>query len=316
MAAPLSMDMRKRAIGAFKRGETVREIVERLEISPNAVYSLIRLYKETGDIKPRENKNGRKSKLNDKDLRDIKSTILDQPDITLDELKEKLDLPICISALCRIINNKLRLSLKKKSIHAQEQNREDILEERYDWMDKQEFMDESKLVFIDEMSVNTGMTRLYGRGEKGERVVDYVPDERYKSETIISSVRLDGKIEPLMIEGSLNGDIFKTYLEECLIPTLRNGDIVIMDNLSSHKVDEVKEIIENASKNITLKYLPRYSPELNPIEEMWSKVKSYLRKVKARTTDTLFDALGKAFDLVSLKDISGWFKHSGYSIPL
>lgn len=108
------MDLRRRIISGYEKGEKVSEIIERLEVSQNAVYSLIRLYKETGDIKPRENKNGRKSKLNDEDLINIQRAISDQPDITLYEIVEKLDLPICISALSRIINNKLNITYKKK----------------------------------------------------------------------------------------------------------------------------------------------------------------------------------------------------------
>ena len=115
MGAPLSIDLRKRIISGYERGEKVSEIIKRLEVSQNAIYSLIRLYKETGDIKPRENKNGRKSKLNDEDLINIQRAILDQPDITLDEIVEKLDLPICISALSRIINNKLNITYKKNN---------------------------------------------------------------------------------------------------------------------------------------------------------------------------------------------------------
>ena len=130
-------------------------------------------------------------------------------------------------------------------------------------MHDQEFMDPSKLVFIDECSVNTRMTRLYGRAEKGERVVDH----------------------------ALNKDSLKVYLQECLIPTLRDGDIVVWNNLSSHTAKGIKKLIEEGSIKVKVKYLPRYSPEFNPIEEMWSKVKGYLKKVKARTLDTLLDAI-------------------------
>ena len=315
MAAPLSIDLRKRIIEGFERGEAVKEIIVRLEVSQNAIYSLIRLYKETGDIKPLGVKTGRKSKLNEEDLTNITKAIADQPDITLEEIIEKLDLPICISALSRIINNKLNITYKKKTLCAQEQKNEEILEERDEWMDDQEFMDGSKLVFLDECSVNTGMTRTYGRAEKGERVVDHAP-EQYETQTIISTVRLDGETVPLVLDKALNGDAFKVYLEECLMPTLRDGDIIVMDNLSSHKVKGVRELIEEGSIKVKVKYLPRYSPEFNPIEEMWSKVKGYLKKVKARTLDTLLDAISDALDLVSLKDIEGWFLHSGYPIPL
>ena len=116
----------------------------------------------------------------------------------------------------------------------------------------------------------------------------------------------------MVFKGALDGETFKIYLKEFLVPTLREGDILIMDNLSSHKVAEVNEIIEKTGAKIL--YLPPYSPDLNPIELMWSKIKAYLRKVKARTTEVLFEAIGEAFNNVSKIDIKGWFAFSGYSI--
>jgi|GEM_PF-3534126 len=119
-----------------------------------------------------------------------------------------------------------------------------------------------------------------------------------------------------VLNKALNKDVLKVYLEKCLIPTLRDGDIIVWDNLSSHTAKGIKELMENGSIKVKLKYLPRYSPEFNPIEEMWSKIKGYLKKVKARTLDTLLDAIRDGFDLVSLDDIRGCFLHSGYSIPV
>lgn len=173
-------------------------------------------------------------------------------------------------------------------------------------------MDITKLVFLDESGINTGMTRLYGRGFKGERVIDYVPDVRFKRTSILSSIRLEGDcIVPIVFSGSLDGELFIAYLKKFLVPTLSKSDIVVMDNLSSHKVVEVKEIIE--SSGATVLYLPPYSPDLNPIELMWSKVKSYLRKIKARTMDILFESIADSLRLITKTDIKGWFKHSGYS---
>ena len=164
-------------------------------------------------------------------------------------------------------------------------------------------MDSSKLVFLDETGINTGMTRLYGRAPGGERVVEYIPDVRFERTSILSSVRLDGTIVPLAFEGALNGDMFLGYIEQFLAPTLQKGDIVIMDNLSSHKVKGIEEAIE--ARGAYILYLPAYSPDLNPIEQMWSKVKAYLRKVKARTVDALYDAIKDALNLISQSDIQG-----------
>lgn len=174
-------------------------------------------------------------------------------------------------------------------------------------------MDVNRLVVLDECGINTGMSRLYGREFKGERVIEYVPDCRYENTTILSSVRLDGDCQYVIFEGGVNGDIFKMYIERFLIPSLRKDDIVIMDNLSSHKVKGIVDAIENAGAFV--RFLPEYSPDLSPIEPMWSKIKSFLRSLKARLFDDLLPAVKTAFDSISTDDISGWFAHCGYFIP-
>jgi transposase len=173
-------------------------------------------------------------------------------------------------------------------------------------------MSVDNLVFLDETGINTGMTRLYGRAVSSKRVVDYTPDVRFERTTVLSSVRANGEMVPLVFDGSLNGDIFKEYIAQCLAPTLKAGDMVIMDNLSSHKVEGVVEPIIAAGA--TVLYLPPYSPDFNPIELMWSKIKAYLRKMKARTKDALEQALEKALDCITLSDILAWFAEYGYSI--
>lgn len=198
----------------------------------------------------------------------------------------------------------------KKTLHPNEQNREDIQKKREEWNVLQQAMNSNQLVFLDECGVNTGMTRLYGRAKGQVRVVDYVPDVRFHRTTILSSVRLDGTTVPFAFKGALNGKLFVAYITEILVPTLKKGDIVIMDNLSSHKVAGVAEAIKNAGASIL--YLPPYSPDLNPIELMWSKLKSFLRKAKARTADLLMDAIGEAFDTISTLDIQHWFEKNGY----
>ena len=173
-------------------------------------------------------------------------------------------------------------------------------------------MQVNKLVYVDETSINTGMTRLYGRAPGNERVVDYTPDVRLERTALLSSVRADGTMVPLIFEGTLNGELFVKYITECLAPALKPGDTVIMDNLSSHKVAGVLEPIIAAGANV--RYLPPYSPDMNPIESMWAKIKAYLRKVKARTKKALEQALGEALDTISRTDISAWANDCGYSI--
>ena len=158
------------------------------------------------------------------------------------------------------------------------------------------------------------MTRLYARGIKGKRVYDYVPDTRWEAMSIISSLRLSGETESLVYKNSLTGDFFKQYLKEILCPSLKPGDIVIMDNLSCHKVKGVRELIEGTGAR--LEYLPPYSPDLNPIEKMWSKIKVILRKMKCRSEEKLFEGIREAFLQVSKFDALGWFNSSGYCLQL
>ena len=199
----------------------------------------------------------------------------------------------------------------KKTLHAVEQNREDVKARRDAWKESQSEMDIDKLFFLDESGINTGMTRLYGRSLSKERVIDYVSDVRFERTSILSSIRANGDMVPLVFEGALNGELFKAYICECLVPNLHDGDIVIMDNLTSHKVKGVVDQITAAGASVI--YLPPYSPDLNPIEMMWSKMKAYLRKVKARTKESLKIAIAEALSLVTISDISGWFTENGYS---
>ncbi len=166
------------------------------------------------------------------------------------------------------------------------------------------------LVFIDESGIQKNMTRRYGRIIGGERLRESAPGGHWDSTTIISSVRLNGEIAALTLDGATDAVAFQTYVENLLCPTLGTGDIVIMDNLSSHKVAGIREAIEAAGA--TLLYLPPYSPDYNPIEMMWSKIKAYLRKTKARTTDALENAISNAFDSISVSDIKAWFAFCGY----
>ena len=166
------------------------------------------------------------------------------------------------------------------------------------------------LVFLDESSSNTNFTRRYGRAKGGQRVVDHVPFSKPKNITMLSSIRLDGSTVYTTYSGGTTGEKFIAYLKEKLIPALHKGDIVVMDNLRTHHIEEVRTLLENAGMEAL--YLPPYSPDMNPIEMMWSKIKSILRTMKERTVENLFKAIPKAFEKISPEDCIGWFKQSGY----
>lgn len=186
------------------------------------------------------------------------------------------------------------------------------MQKRTEWQENQKELDVEKLVFLDESSINYGMTRLYGRAMSNERVNDYVPDVRFERTSIISTIRLNGDTAPLIFKGTLNGEFFGIYIKQSLAPTLKEGDIVIMDNCSSHKVKGILQPIFDMKASVL--FLPPYSPDFNPIEMSWSKMKSVLRKLKPRTYDELIAALQIALDSFTAQDIKHWFKHDGYFI--
>jgi transposase len=167
-------------------------------------------------------------------------------------------------------------------------------------------------VFLDESAAKTNLTRLRGRAPRGERVHDSAPAGHWCTTTMIGSVRLDGTTACMTIEAATDTDIFRAYVQHVLLPTLKPGDVVILDNLSPHKNPETTRLVEQAGASV--RYLPPYSPDLNPIEKMWSKVKEALRSAKARTPATLNDAIARALASVTSTDARGWFASCGYSI--
>ncbi len=182
---------------------------------------------------------------------------------------------------------------------------------RADWISAQKSLDPAKLVFIDETGASTKMARLYGRSKRGSRVIGRVPWGHWKTVTCVAGLRQDAVTAPFVIDRPMTGAIFIEYLRQCLVPTLTPGDIVIMDNLPAHKVGGVREIIEAASAE--LRYLPPYSPDLNPIEQSFAKFKANLRKAKERTVPALYDRIGNALDLFTKAECRNDFKNSGYA---
>jgi transposase len=165
-------------------------------------------------------------------------------------------------------------------------------------------------VFLDESGANTAMDRTHGRAPSGVRVDGPVPHGHWKTITLTAAVRLEGVGACLAFDGATDSAAFETYVGQCLAPTLRPGDVVIMDNLPCHKSAEVARLIAAAGARV--RYLPAYSPDLNPIERLFSKLKAWLRSAKARTVDGLIGAMGDALRAVRRSDILGWFAHSGY----
>ena len=168
-----------------------------------------------------------------------------------------------------------------------------------------------RLVFVDEMGTNTSLHPLYAWSMRGERARCSVPRNRGPNTTLLASMTAEGMGPCLAVEGSTNAVVFETYVEKMLAPTLQPGQIVVMDNLPAHKGERVRELVESAG--CELLYLPPYSPDFNPIEEAFSKVKGLLRKAEARSREALVEAMGKALDAITARDTRGFFEHCGYS---
>ena len=183
-------------------------------------------------------------------------------------------------------------------------------EKRRAWVTGQEKTDPANLVFLDESSVNTDMVRRYGRAISNNRAVDHAPVNTPSATTILSSIRLNGNRAYTYYQGGTTGDRFVDYLKRILLPTLKIGDIVIMDNMRSHHVQEVASTFEGTG--IHFCYLPPYSPDLNPIEMLWSKIKSALRSWRVRSSDALQTAIDRAFLAVSSSDCANWFISDNY----
>ena len=199
---------------------------------------------------------------------------------------------------------------QKKTAHASEQDRPDVVTRRQSWLDSQPALDPKRLVFIDETWASTNMARLYGRCPRGERLKVGIPHGHWKTTTFVAGITSAGIIAPFVLDGPINRDTFEVYVERVLIPELRPGAIVVMDNLSSHKGTTIRHRIEAAGASLL--YLPPYSPDFNPIENAFAKLKALLRKAAERTVDRLWAAIGRIVDLFAPDECRNYFAAAGY----
>ena len=200
---------------------------------------------------------------------------------------------------------------KKRSVGAAE--RDEFLRAAWRVMVAQE-LDARRLVFVDEMGTNTSLSPLYAWAPTGVRAFCSVPRNRGPNTTLLSSMSIEGMGNSLAVEGATNREIFETYVQRVLAPTLRPGQVVVMDNLTAHKGDRVKELIEE--RGCELLYLPPYSPDFDPIEEAFAKIKAVVRKAEARTREALVEAIGRGITMVTTEDARGFFDHCGYTTPV
>jgi transposase len=199
---------------------------------------------------------------------------------------------------------------QKKTAHASERDRPDVLTRRRAWFEEQLDLDPERLVFIDETWASTNMARTRGRAPRGQRLRAAIPHGHWKTTTFVAGLRLTGIAAPFVIDGPINRDAFETYVEKVLVPELTPGDVVVMDNLSSHKGPRVRELIEAAGAKLL--YLPPYSPDFNPIENAFAKLKALLRKAAERTINGLWAAIGRLLDAFTPAECRNYFTAAGY----
>ena len=260
-------------------------------------------HRQTGSADPKPHAGGRQLALGPDDLERLRELIGQQPDATLDEIRERLGVDCSVMAISRALK-KLRITRKKKVLHAAERDTPKARCQRRLFREKVAGVEPQRLVFVDETGANTAMTRTHGRAPEGERVPGAVPGF-WTTLTLICGLRLSGVTAPLVFQASTDTATFETYVEQALVPQLRPGDVVIWDNLKPHKAKSVVEAVEGAGEMIPL---PPSSPDYSPIEEMFSKVKGSQRSAAARTTDAVTTAIETALREVTPQAIVGWFK--------
>jgi transposase len=194
---------------------------------------------------------------------------------------------------------------------AGERDRPDVARRRAQWIKYQDRVDPARLVFIDETWTRTNMAPLRGWAPQGSRLIGKVPHGRWQTMTFLAALRHDRITAPWLLEGPIDGDSFATYVEKVLLPTLRPGDIVIMDNLGSHRGKIIRQLIRSAGAKLFL--LPKYSPDLNPIEQVFSKFKHLLRKAAARTAETVCASIDELLGTFTKNECANYFENSGYA---
>ncbi|WP_375428947.1 IS630 family transposase [uncultured Sphingomonas sp.] len=314
MGKPLSMDLRERVVGAISKGLSRRAAAARFGVSAASAVRWAALQRDHG--KPAAKPQGGDTRSANTEAKAARIWALYEatPDITLAELRAALaaeGVAVAVSTLWRFFARHDH-TRKKKTGHAQEQDRPDVLSAREAWFDGQLDLDPETLIFVDETGASTKMARRYGRAPRGERLRMAVPHGHWMTTTFVGGLRLSGMTAPLVIDGPMTGTWFEAWVSQALAPTLKPGDVVILDNLPAHKSAAARIAIE--AKGARLLFLPPYSPDFNPIENAFAKLKALLRKAAARTVDDLSRAIGNAIDIFTPAECANYFAAAGYDV--
>jgi transposase len=311
MARAYSLDLRERVVAAVAAGESCRKVATVFQVSVASVVKWSQRSRATGSAAARPMGGNRPYALaGERDW--LLGRLADQPDVTLRALVADLaarGIKVSYYAVWHFFEHE-GISFKK-SLHASEQDRPDVARRRAQWKRYQSRLDPARLVFIDETWAKTNMTRTHGRSRRGERLVAKVPHGRWHTLTFLAALRSDRIDAPCVIDGPINGESFRAYVEQMLIPTLKQGDIVIIDNLGSHKGKAVRRAIRAAGAKLF--FLPPYSPDLNPIEQVFAKLKTLLRKAAERTVETTWRRIGALLETFTPQECANYFANSGYA---
>ncbi|MGH7022610.1 MAG: IS630 family transposase [Caulobacteraceae bacterium] len=307
-----SDDLRVRVVEAVEAGSSRRAAAARFQVGVSSAIRWVSLQRETGGVSPRR-RGGRSRSPLTPHTGWLLRLIGDEPDLTLETIVERIfaELGLRISEMSVRRFFKRQAITFKKTLRAAEQDRPDVAEARERWKGGQAALDPYKLVFIDETGTNTKMVRARGRCRRGQRLIGKQPWGHWKTTTFTAALRCDGLTAPWVLGGAMDGQAFLVYIEKVLVPTLSPGDIVIMDNLPAHKSERVRVLIEAAKASLL--YLPPYSPDLNPIELAFAKLKTLLRKAAERTKEGLWDRIGQVLDAFTPEECANYFRHDGYA---
>jgi len=311
MARAYSLDLRERVVAAVAAGKSCRMVAATFKVSIASVVKWSQRFRATGSAAARPMGGTRAYALaGERDW--LLGRLTEKPDVTLRALLAELaerGIKVSYYAVWHFFEHE-GISFKK-SLHASEQDRPDVARRRAQWKRYQGKLDPARLVFIDETWAKTNMTRSHGRAPRGERLVAKVPHGHWQTLTFLAALRSDRIEAPCVIDGPINGQSFLAYVEQILVPTLKPGDIVIIDNLGSHKGKGVRRAIR--ATGAKLFFLPPYSPDLNPIEQVFAKLKTLLRKAAERTVEATWKRIGALLECFTPQECANYFVNAGYA---
>lgn len=311
MTRPYSTDLRERVVVAVEGDASCRAVAERFGVAVSTVVKWSQRYRATGSVAPGK-MGGHRRPVLEPYRAFIVERIERTPHLTLHRLKDELaahGMKVSHNTVWQFLRRE-GLSFKK-TLFALERGREEVARRRRRWGAWQGRLDPDCLVFIDETWIKTNMAPLRGWGPRGQRLRGFAPHGRWRTLTFLAALRRDGLTAPCVFDGPINGQCFHAYVDQQLVPVLRPGDIVIMDNLGSHKSKATRQAIRAAGARLW--FLPPYSPDLNPIEQTFAKIKHWMRQAQKRSVEDTWRYIGHLVGTISPDECANYFQNAGYA---